>query len=411
MENKVKLIKLDNGLTLISDHRPWYTSASVVAYVGVGVKHEQEARVGISHLLEHVIFKGTKNYPTFKDITGNIEGIGGRLDAFTSYDYSAYYAKVPRSQAEVALQMILDLVYNPLLLPEDIDREKTVVYNELRLRYDDPEEYSDLMLAQNLWVKGPLSREVGGTPETVSSITQQDIIELHQYFYRNPNITIVASGAYEEYNLINMLNKIPAQQFDLPFKDMNSEFQVPQRKSITRDTSESYLRLGYPLFNRYSPLKTSAAVFNVLLGVGGSSRLFEEIREKRSLTYDIGSSLLLLKEAGELSIALSTHPDKVEEALGVILKEVDNLREGRVSEKEVARSKAYIKGSFLLSLEDSLRRAFFWGEGYLLDGVIKDVDEEIKNYESVDFYSEIVHLKPYFAPERCCIVSVVPRNT
>ncbi len=101
----------------------------------------------------------------------------------------------------------------------------------------------------------------------------------------------------------------------------------------------------------------------------------------------------------------------MEEALGVILKEVDNLREGRVSEKEVARSKAYIKGSFLLSLEDSLRRAFFWGEGYLLDGVIKDVDEEIKNYESVDFYSEIVHLKPYFAPERCCIVSVVPRNT
>ncbi len=409
MKNKLELLKLHNGITLILDPQPWYTSVSVVAYVGIGAKHEEDSLAGISHLLEHLVFKGTTSFPTSREVSDQIESVGGRLDAFTAYDYSGYFAKVPRSQVEIALKVLLELIYQPLLRNDDMLREKEIIFDELRLRRDSPEDLSDLILVETLWSNGYLSRDLGGTPESVASLTLQELSDFHQRYYRTSNLTIVISGSFPKKKVTGILEKLPFQDFSPMKKDFSCEFSVPSRKTIQKETSEAYLRIGYPLFGRDSSLRYTASIFNVLLGGGGGSRLFEEIREKYSLAYDVQSSLALFKEAGELLISLNTHPDKVEQALEITLKEVDNLREGRVTTGEIRRSKEYLKGSLLISLEDSLRRAFFWGEGYLLDSKIKDVDETIKRIEEVDFLNELPQLSPYFTPDKNCIVSVVPK--
>lgn len=410
MKNNIELIKLNNGLTLIMDSQPWYTSVSVVAYIGIGAKHEEDSLAGISHLLEHLVFKGTKSFPTSRDISHQIESIGGRLDAFTAYDYSGFFAKVPRSQVETALKVILELIYNPLLRQEDMVREKEIIYDELRLRRDSPEDLSDLLLVETLWKKGYLSKDLGGTPESISLITLDDLRQFHSDYYKTPNLTLIISGSFPKEEIIHKLESLPSQSFTPPIKDFTCEPSVPSRKTIEKDTSEAYLRIGYPLFGRDSSLRYTAFVFNVLLGGGGGSRLFEEIREKRSLAYDVQSSIVLFKEAGELIISLNTHPQKVEEALEITLQEVANLKEGKVTKEEIKRGKEYLKGSLLISLEDTLRRAFYWGEGYLLDGKLKDIEETVNKIEKVDFLKELQQLKPYLDSDKNCIIQVLPKS-
>ena len=374
---------LDNGLKIVTNRLGGRESVSLAIWIRVGGRYEKKELAGISHFVEHMLFKGTKNRTT-KEIKENIEGVGGMLNAFTSEESTCYFVKIPKNKFEHAYDVLQDMVNHATLSVDEFKKERTVILEEIKMYLDLPSQHVHEIMSELLWTNQPLGRPIAGTIDTVSGMTRNDLYGHVQSYYHPKNILVTASGDIDH----DHFKEITQHYFEKsPVKSL-SKFQSVKSSSngkrtnrfrfINKKTEQTHFVIGFHGLPRNDADRYKLGIMNVILGGNMSSRLFEQVREQRGLAYEIKSGLGFFHDAGSISISAGVEPKKGSLAVKVIMKELDRLKRSFVSKNELRRAKDYFLGQFLLGLEDTLDNALWFGERVLYGGQLPKV-EEIKN--------------------------------
>jgi predicted Zn-dependent peptidase len=372
---------LDNGVKIISHHMPDRKSAALGIWLDVGSRYENKQNSGIAHFLEHIMFKGSRKY-SCRQIKEAIEGIGGALNGFTSEEFTAYIAKFPARHFDLVFDVLSDMVINPLLPPEEVEKERTVIIEEIKMYKDLPQTYVHQLLDELLWPNHPLGENIAGTVESVSRISRKDISAFKEIHYAPPHIIVSACGNLKSGFLNAIEDKFSAVKRRTRDKYLASgeRRKGMALKVFSKDTEQTHLALGFRSLQRGHPDRHALGLLHVILGANMSSRLFNEVREKKGLAYEIGSQVKLLRDSGAFNVHAGIDNRKVTKALGVIVKELERLKEKLVTEDEFRRAREFYTGQLTLALEDALDHMLWIGEStialdktYTLDNIIAEV--------------------------------------
>ncbi|MBN2119762.1 MAG: insulinase family protein [Candidatus Omnitrophica bacterium] len=376
----VKRIKFPSGLELVFKEFKNVESASIGIWVRRGARCEPLSFKGIAHYLEHLLFKGTRNY-SYKKIKQQIEGRGGQLNGFTSQEVTCYFAKILDKNCKSAFDVLSDMVASPLLKKEDIQRERGVILEEIRMYNDMPSSRVASILEELIWSKHPLGMDVIGTRESVKRISQKSLREFKNVFYRPSNIVVAvcAKSLPEDFEKI-IRGKFADNPRLRPRKSPRARF-FPGLKIKQEVTSfqQTHLSLGLPGFSYSDKKRFILELVNIILGANMSSRLFEEIREKRGLAYEVSTGLRKYKDTGAFVVHCGLDSKNVELAFKVIIKEFNKLKEKLVGRDELLRAKDYFLGNLSMLLESTLNSMLYIGESVCtLDKVFsyQDIERE-----------------------------------
>ena len=379
-----KKIRLDNGLRIIAHRMPDMQSVAVGIWINVGGRYESEQNKGISHYLEHLVFKGTKKYSCRK-IKESIEGVGGSLNGFTSEELTCYLVKIPFRYLELAVDVLSDMVLNSSLPSVEVEKEKTVILEELKMYKDLPQSYVYELLDELLWPDQPLGAPIIGTVESVNRITRNDLNLFKQQNYTPSNIVISAAGLLD-YNKLKRKTEKFFSSHKLKnkniFTKVKEEQAKPQLKLFHKETEQTHMALGFHSFRRDHPLRHALGMLHIILGANMSSRLFNELREKRGLAYEIGTAVKRFHDTGAFLVHAGIDNNKVIETIGLILEELIRIKDRLVTNDEFKRAKEFYLGQLMLALEDTLDHMFWIGEytatldkTYTLGEIIKEVNK------------------------------------
>lgn len=381
----VKLRTIDDKLKVVAKEIPYVESASIIVWVKTGSRYEPEDLNGISHLIEHMVFKGSRKRDNALKISLAIEEVGGKINAFTSEEYTGFYVKVPADHIELGFDVLSDMVYHPLLREEDLVKEKRVVLEEIKRYYDIPEEWVETLLIKAIWGDHPLGRDILGTVESVSGIKKEDIINFMDKFYTPSNITVSIAGKIDFEDISSLSRKYFCEDRDgIPSKFLEAEGVIQGDKFIVehRDISQTHLSMAFLSFPRSDERRYALSLLSIILGSGMSSRLFQILREEKGVVYDISTYPAYFSDVGVFKISAGIDPKRTEEAISSILEELEKMKRFD-SEEELKKAKEYYKGSFLISLEDSLTQSSFIGKWTMLEGEPPDIKEFINKTEKV----------------------------
>ncbi|MDD5595036.1 MAG: pitrilysin family protein [Candidatus Omnitrophica bacterium] len=359
-----KKSKLDNGLRIIAHSMANMQSVAIGVWIKVGGRYENFKNKGVSHFLEHLLFKGTKKYSCRK-IKESIEGVGGALNGFTSEELTCYLVKIPARHLNLALDILSDMVANPLLPKLEVEKEKQVILEELKMYKDQPQSYVFELLDELLWPAQPIGSPIIGTVESLTEIDRQVISSFKERHYTAPNIVVSAAGLLDFHQLEKNVAKIfSGKKKDHPntFLAAREAQNKSQVKLFRKDTEQTHLALGFHSFKRDHHLKHALGLLNVILGANMSSRLFNELREKRGLAYEIGTSPKRFYDTGAFIVHAGIDNRKVIEAIELILKELTRIKGNLVTEDEFKRAKDFYLGQLLLALEDTMDNMLWIGE-------------------------------------------------
>src|SRR5216684_7898030 len=393
---------LENGLCLLTAPMPGMRSASIALFFKVGSRYEKRPVAGISHFIEHMLFKGTRRYPTARLISEAIEGVGGVFNGSTGKEITSYTARVPGEQLTVVMNVLADMLRHPLFDATEIEKERSVIIEELSATRDDPQEWANLLIDEVMWPGLPLGRDDAGFVETVAQISRQQMLDYLDEHYRPSSLVISVAGNIEHSQVIQLTEDIfkdwetrehPRWQESLPPRDT---LPVAMIKKETEQTNICLATLGAAYSSAdYYPI----LLINAILGDGMSSRLFQTIREEQGLAYDIGSYFNSYHETGNLVISAGVDPSQTEAAIQAINGELDQLCETPVSEEELNRIKAYVRGGILLGLEGTQQVASWLASQESLRNKVMDVDEMIALVDAVTS-EDIQRVAQFcFAPE------------
>jgi predicted Zn-dependent peptidase len=347
---------LDNGLRLITESMPHVRSVTIGVWLTRGSRHESDERSGIAHFVEHMLFKGTDTRSA-EDIAQSIDSIGGQLDAFTAKEYASYYIKVLDEHLPLAVDLLADIVLRPAFAPEEIDREKKVILEEIKMVEDTPDDLVHELFTQYFWEGHPLGRPILGSKETVEALTQG---ALRQYFagaYVGSNIIISAAGNIDHATVRELV--------ETAFAAIGSRGEplngtpprvVSQVITRTKELEQSHVCLGTPCYPQKHDDRYVSYILNTVLGGSMSSRLFQNVREKRGLAYSVFSGISAYRDAGNLTIYAGCANDAVEEVVDLCVAELRGMKQAPVTDAELRRSKDHLKGSLMLSLENTASR-------------------------------------------------------
>lgn len=400
-----KKTTLNNGIRIITHNMPKMQSVALGIWIKVGGRYESAENKGSSHYLEHMLFKGSKKYSCRK-IKESIEGVGGHLNAFTSEEFTCYFTKIPYKYTNLALDILSDMVINPLLAQPEIDKERTVILEEIKMYKDLPQSYVYDLLDELLWPNHPLGMSIIGSNESVSRIDRDDLSAYHRAYYSPFNIVVSAAGPLEH---IALAGRIKDKFSKLKDKNINvfSETKEVQHKQqlnmLAKDTEQTHMALGFHSFKRDHPLRHAVALLHIILGANMSSRLFNEVREKRGLAYEIGTAVKRFYDTGAFIVHAGIDNNKVNEAIEVILKEISKIKQASVTLDEFKRAKDFYLGQLMLALEDTLDNMLWIGETtsaldkvYSLEDIIKEVNkverQDIKEVATRIFKEENLNL-------------------
>ncbi len=364
-----RLTTLDNKIRIVTQTLKDRDSTAVGIWVGVGGRYESFQHKGVAHFIEHMAFKGSQRY-SCDEIKQRIEGVGGNLNAFTSEEETCYYAKVPGQHLAQTFDILADISFFPKIAKSDLEKERTVILEEIKMYHDLPQYYVTEILEELLWPNHPLGKSLAGTQETVSRFSRDDLKNFHRRFYEPANTVIAAGGAIEHEDLVNMvMRKLGGLKGDTAhqFLPARRDQQQPAGKFFSKKIEQMHLALGFLAYEINHPLYYALNLLSIILGGNMSSRLFSEVRERRGLAYSIGSSLKGLHDTGMLMIRAGVDNHKIEDALDIILKVLHKTRREGVSSDELKRAKDYFLGQFLLSLEDTMDY-MIWLGGALISG-------------------------------------------
>lgn len=351
-----KKTALKNGLRIITVPDPSSPSATVMVLVGVGSRHEESHLAGISHFIEHNVFKGTKNRPRRNQITEEIEGLGGVTNAYTGFEYTNYWAKAAASQIEKILDVVMDISFNMVFPKRDLEIERGNVIEEINMYQDNPPERLLRDFLEFSWGGQPVGRRVIGTKKTVSSITRQQMRQFVRRNYSPERMVVVAAGDVNAKEINKQISVYydQADQGSAATTPIFGEFQRKPRIHLDTDkTKQTHLCLGFKSFDRYDKCRYALDLLNAILGEGMSSRLFRKIRDELGLAYYVSSSNWEFLDTGLWFARVGVDSSRVEKAIEAILTEFIKLAERKVSVKELRKAKEYIKGRTLLSVETS----------------------------------------------------------
>jgi len=379
----ITITTLDSGIRLVTESMPEVASLCVGVWVGTGSRDEIFEESGMSHFLEHLLFKGTPER-TAREIAEEVDAVGGDMNAYTTKEYTTFYVRALAEHAELGLAILGDILCRPALRPEEVDAERQVILEEVLMHRDEPADVVQEQFAAAMFPSHPLGREVLGEPEIIRKVTVSAIRAFFDAHYLPGNMVVAAAGDLDHDRL--------AQSIEARFADRHGG-RAPDRKAPSevtvplvvesRDTEQAQLVLGVRAPDLHSPERFALAVLNHVLGGGLSSRLFQEIRETRGLAYSIGSDRSAYDDAGSLAISVGTAPEHALEVLDLLHAELDSLGAEGITTRELEVAKRHLRADLLLSLEDSGARMSRIGAGLLLLDEVLSVDELLQRIAAV----------------------------
>jgi len=385
---KHQLTTFPNGLRVLSFPMAGRESVSLGVWVACGGRYENIAKAGLSHFIEHMVFKGTKRF-TGLQIKKAIEGAGGHLNAFTAEEFTCYLAKVTPRHLGRALEVLSEMVVSPTLTSKDFEKEKPVIIEEIKLYLDLPGSHVIDILFSLLWPNQSLGMFLAGTPQTVSDITHGELKKFKETHYASSNVCVVACGNVSHQQLIKAVKsgfKELKTEKKNTFKKASAGGQKKaQVKILEKKLEQTHLAIGFRASGRRSQKRFPESILNIILGANMSSRLFQEVREKRSLAYEIGSHIKRYDEVGALIIDAGMDNNKREEVLRVILGELKKLTKKGPSPNELKRAKEFFRGQFMLSLESTTERMIWLGENLTTLNKVEDEQAILRKIDSVSF--------------------------
>ncbi len=377
---------LSGGAKLVTASMPERLSSSIVVMIGGGSRLEDERLAGVSHFIEHLFFKGTEKRPSSKEIADAIEGVGGFINASTDKELTAYWTRISSEHTDLGMDVLFDILSNSKLDPADIERERTVILEELKMYQDQPQDLVQNLFEELMFPGHPLGRDIAGTQESVSRITRDDILEWANAMYRMPNVVIGAAGAIDEAQMVEFMRPrltLPAEANGsipgLAPAPLESARVLVRR----RRTEQAHICLGVRAYSYFHPDRYTIDLLNTVLGEGMSSRLFLNIRERLGLAYDVHSFTQKHRDSGYLGIYLGVDPKKAEEAVKAVMGELRMLCDHEVLADELGRAKEFTKGRLRLELETTNGVASWLGYQELLLGEIKTIEEEVALIDAV----------------------------
>lgn len=375
---------LPNGVRVVTEEVPHVQSTAIGVWVRTGSRHETPDIHGVSHFLEHLMFKGTARR-TAREIAEELEAVGGILNAFTTKEFTCFYARVLAEHVGLAVDLLSDMLLHSRFAPEDIAREKNVILEEIRMYEDSPDELVHDLFASTLWDGHPLGRAILGSIDSVASLTREQIVDYYSRRYRAGNIVIAAAGKLHHEELLEKLAPFATEQ--LRGGELEAETRpVPraETKVLVKDTEQTQICLGTSGLSQDDEEIYALNILNSIIGGGVSSRLFQEIRENRGLAYSVYSYHSAYVDSGLLAVYAGTHPANVKQVVGLILEELAKIKEQGVTEEELNRTKEQTRGNLLMSMENVSNRMSRLGKTELCFGRVITVEEVLEKAKLVD---------------------------
>jgi len=384
----VKRTVLPGGLRVITEQVPGVRSASVGMWVGVGSRDEHQSVVGAAHYLEHLLFKGTAKRSAVR-IAEEIDAVGGELNAFTAKEHTCYYAHVLDTDLPLAMDLVSDVVFDALLAEQDMETERSVVLEEIAMRDDDPEDLLHDTFIEALLTDHPLGRPVLGTEESISSMSRTALHGFYKRRYAMPKMVLAAAGNISHGEVLRHARRLLKNRLvgdDSPGgpRTGRARFAKPKKLALhTDDTEQAHLMLGMRALDRHDERRWVLGVLNTALGGGMSSRLFQEVRERRGLAYQVYSSVASYADTGHLSVYAGCQPDRLGSVAGVVHEVLGDVAREGLDDAEVARAKGQLRGSLVLGLEHPSSRMSRIGKGELSFAEYLTVEQTLEKIEAV----------------------------
>jgi len=403
-----KKTTLENGLRIVTEEVPYVHSAAVGIWVKAGSRNEDEKNHGISHFIEHLLFKGTEKR-TAKQIAQELESVGGSINAFTTKEYTCYYVKVLDEHFDLAVDILADMFFNSLFEEQEIAKEKNVIIEEIKMYEDSPDELIHDLFAQTVLRNHPLGRTIIGTKESVSNITRSDILNYMNHNYTPSNTVVAVAGNISHEKVLDKLIKLfgswTGSLVETPFLQPNHNAETVL---IKKDTEQVQICLGVPGLPRENDDTYTLYVLNNILGGGLSSRLFQEIRENQGLAYSIYSYHSSYNDGGLFTIYAGTSPEKFEEVVELVAKELYKCNKFGISQEELERTKTQIKGNLLLSMESISNRMSRLGRTELCYGRVIPVEEIVEKTSKVTVSQVMGLVENLFRKDKFTLTTLGP---
>ena len=380
----LRITRLDSGLTVATERVPGTLSVATGVWVAVGARDEPAATSGVSHFLEHLLFKGTDRRSAI-DISRAVDRYGGDINAYTSKESTAFYCRLPAANAQEGIELLGDVLTSPSIRPDDVETERQVILEEIAMDDDDPDDVAHRVFAQELFLDHPLGRDTAGEPETVERITAEDVREFFESRYTANTMVVSVAGPLDHDQMVDWV--------DRAFAGVREGGARPERtppdgtgtsQALADDTEQVHLVLGGRAFGRTHPLREALDVVNHVLGGGISSRLFDEIRERRGLVYSVHSSVGYYADAGAYSISAGAQPTHAATVLELVHVELEKLRRDGITDEELDIARGSLTGGFVLGLEDTGSRMARNGTLLSTRGEIVPIADQVARWQAVD---------------------------
>ena len=388
-EPELRRTEYGSGLRVITEAMPATRSVALAIWVDVGSRDEHPSIAGASHFLEHLLFKGTRRRSA-RQIADAFDAVGGDLNAFSAKEYTCYYARVLDHDLPMAVEFMCDMVQDSVLATSDLEAERQVILEEIHMRDDDPGDLIHDLFAETLWKGHPLGRPVLGTRETIAGMSRDQVRRFYKRLYRPPHLVVAAAGNLRHRALCRLveagLDTGPRVKEGPARKVRTAGEAPPLTPSVavrTRTTEQAHICLGTSAHSRRDAGRFAFGVVNAVLGGGMSSRLFQEIREKRGLAYTVYSYHSMFAETGLFSVYAGTTPGRAREVLSIVRDQIHDLMSGGLTDEELERAKGHLRGSMVLSLEDTSGRMSRLGKSEISHGEILSVDEVLRRIDVV----------------------------
>lgn len=376
---------LENGLTIIGEEIPYVKSISLGAWINAGSRIEDEEISGVSHFIEHMLFKGTRNR-TSKQIASEIDNLGGQINAFTSKECTCYYVKLLDSHIDIGIDVLSDMILNSKFNEDDLDKERSVIIEELKMYEDSPEDLAYDLLTENIYKNDPLGMNIIGTEESLKRLNREKLLDYFNKYYVPNNSVIAISG---NFNFDEIINKIEEKFKVWKKRDVNVDIKKAEFKSCFLTKNKDIEQVNLAMSLEAVPLENdkevyALAVINTVFGGSISSRLFQKIREEKGLVYSIYSSQSLYRKCGELGIFASMSNEHLKEVYESIIEEIKIMKKYYLTDQEIKESKEQLKGSYILGLESTSSRMMSIGRSLLLNNKVESTDDILKSIDNVD---------------------------
>ncbi len=405
-----RLTELDSGERIISERLDHVRSAAVGYWIGAGSRDEEPAEAGVTHFIEHLLFKGSDRFSAL-EIAEIFDGLGGELNAATSREHTLVYARIPDHHLETAVDVMSDMVFQPAFA--ELDSEREVVLEEIAMYDDAPQELVHDLISDAVFGDHPLGRPVIGTSEVISSIPREAIARYHDTMYVPGNIVVAAAGNVEHDQVVELVSRALERRSAGGGDTTNLrpplvQAPPPRLRFQQKDTEQYHVCLAAPGISRSDRRRFAASLLDAILGGSASSRLFQEIREKRGMAYAVYSFVSQYTDTGQIGIYLGTREDNLGDALAITAEQIADIAGGNLPARELSRAKENIKGRVLLSMESTSTRMNRLGKSLITDSELLSVDRIVAEIEAVDAESVCELAAALLAPERLSAACIGP---